>query len=130
MSKSVEQIKVMVVNDIINFLDNVKGKPFPSEMKTADVKMFSFSTFVTGTEFKVSVVAQKTELAGKFLVYITSAFMSEPKVKDTITIHGVPLHGTYECPHALENIEDEDQLDNKIYDLIEETIGHHVTHAL
>jgi hypothetical protein len=56
--------------------------------------------------------------------------MSEPKTKESIIIHGVPLHGTYESTHALENIEEEDQLDSEIYRLIEESLEQHISHAL
>ena len=130
MSNSVEQLMVMIKEDVTNFLDTIKGKPFPSEIKTEEVKMFSFSTNCTGTEFRVTVTAQKNEVPGTFLVYINTAFMCEPKVKESVTIHGVPLHGIYETSHALENIEDEDQLDNSIYQLIEDSIEEHISHAL
>lgn len=130
MSNSVEKLIVMIKRDVNEFLDMIKGKPFPSEIKTEEAKMFSFSTTCTGTEFKISVTALKTEFPGKFLIYINTAFMSEPKTKESIIIHGVPLHGTYESTHALENIEEEDQLDSEIYRLIEESLEQHISHAL
>lgn len=126
MSNSVAQLVVLIKEDVCRFLDGVKGKPFPSEIKTSESKMFSFSTFCTGTEFRISVSAGKTHIPGNFLVQIATAFMSEPKTKDTITIHGVPLHGSYESIHGLTKIEDEDQLENEIYRLIEDNLEVHI----
>lgn len=98
-----------------DFLHSLENQPFPSLYQDNDTLAFSFQVEGMDNVFQIGVQVDQVE-GGKFLLSLTYSFMCQNKVKDGITILGVPLHGLYTASVSIQEVESEPMLYGKVYD--------------
>lgn len=101
----------------LGFLESLDGKKFPSIYQDHDDIMFSFQVAQMDNTFQVAAQASQVG-PGQFLLNVTYSFMTHAKTSGDITILPVPLYGTYIFNSDIDEVESEEELFTKIYEVI------------